>query len=82
MTDQNRISRLAHTESYEVAIRNHKDSPVAVRVLEQLHGRMNWKIQEASMDWTKKGFQTILFEFELDANAERKITYTALYERY
>lgn len=66
-------------ETFEIKLRNHKEQPVTVRVIEHLYRWTNWKIQEASQKWTKKDAQTIEFEVPVPKDGEAVVTYTVRY---
>lgn len=67
-------------QDWQIRLRNHKDQPVKVEVLERLEaGNRNWEIREASHEWKKKDFQTITFEVDVPANGEVAITYSVEY---
>jgi hypothetical protein len=66
-------------ESYKITIRNHKEEPVVVRVVEHLYRWSNWKIIEKSHDYEKKDARTIEFNLPVPKNGEGVITYTVRY---
>jgi len=66
-------------ESFEISLRNHKESDIEVNVLEHLWRYANWKIIEKSQEFTKKDAQTIEFRVSVPKNDETKITYTVRY---
>ena len=67
-------------KDWRIRLRNHKDQPVKVEVLERLEvGGRNWEIREASHEWKKKDFQTITFDVNVPANGEVTITYSVEY---
>ncbi|MEO0125408.1 MAG: hypothetical protein ABIK99_04010, partial [candidate division WOR-3 bacterium] len=66
-------------ESYKITIRNHKEEPVTVRVVEHLYRWSNWKIVEKSQDYEKKDARTIEFNLPVPKNGEGVITYTVRY---
>ncbi|MEO0101626.1 MAG: DUF4139 domain-containing protein [candidate division WOR-3 bacterium] len=66
-------------ESYKITIRNHKEEPVTVRVVEHLYRWSNWKIVEKSQDYEKKDSRTIEFNLPVPKNGEGVITYTVRY---
>lgn len=65
----NRVQRL----SYEVSLRNHKDTPVTVVVVEHAYG--SWKIIQSSHNYTKKDAHTFEFAVKVGAHQEEKINY-------
>jgi hypothetical protein len=67
------------TESFAITLRNHKQEPVEIRVVEHLYRWTNWEITEKSDDFTKTDAQTIEFRVTLKPDEEKTITYKALY---
>lgn len=66
-------------ESFEITLRNHKDSDVVVEVVEPLYRWSSWKITQASENWTKKDAQTVQFDVPVKAGGESVVTYTVRY---
>lgn len=64
---------------FEIKLRNHKATPVDVKVVEHLYGP-NWQIVEKSQDFTKKDANTIEFMVPLKPDEERTLTYSVRYE--
>ena len=73
-TNYKKIDDRTVEESFEVAIRNHKDKAVDVNVVD--HVWSDWTVTEKSHDYTKKDAGTIEFPISVPANGEVKITYT------
>jgi len=67
-------------ESYEITLRNHKDEDVEVRVVEHMFRWSEWKIMDASHEFTKTDAQTIEFRVPVEANGETTVTYTVRYD--
>ena len=67
------------TESFEIKVRNHKQEPVEVRVVEHLYRGKNWTISANSDDYQKKDSQTIEFPVTVGPDNEKVVTYTAHY---
>ncbi|MFA5865602.1 MAG: DUF4139 domain-containing protein [Phycisphaerae bacterium] len=82
MVATNRISDTVSTQDILIRIRNHKDSPVPVVVLEKLMEQMNWKIEQPSDKFRKVDYRTIEFKVTLPANSEKNIHYRVRYEMY
>ncbi len=59
--------------TYEISLRNHKDSAVTIVAVEHAYG--DWTILNSSMDYTKKDSHTFEFSAKVPANGETKITY-------
>lgn len=66
-------------ETFEIAIRNHKDEAAEVIVREHLYRWRNWEITEASADWEKQDARTIHFPLEVPADGEQTVRYTVRY---
>jgi hypothetical protein len=66
-------------ESFEITLRNHKTTPVEMRVVEHLYRWNNWKITANSDDFKQKDSQTIEFRVPVPPNGERKVTYSVHY---
>jgi len=66
-------------ETFEIKIRNHKDSDAAVMVVEHLYRWTNWKIVDSSAKWVKKDAQTIEFPVTVKKDGETVVTYTVKY---
>ncbi|MBZ0276054.1 MAG: DUF4139 domain-containing protein, partial [Anaerolineae bacterium] len=79
-TDFNFLSRTVLEETYEIRIRNHKDSDtVEVRVPEHLFRWSNWEILNASHEYTKTDSSTVEFRASVAPGGETVITYTVRY---
>ncbi len=66
-------------ETFELKLRNQKDTATKVIVLENLYRMANWEIEEASHRWTKDNSSRILFEVEIPPEEEVVITYRVHY---
>lgn len=71
--------RKSMTETFEVKLRNHKDQPVTVRVVEHLYRWTNWRVTESTQKWSKKDAQTIEFDVPVTKDGEGLINYTVQY---
>lgn len=67
------------TESFEIKLRNHKETPVEVRVIEHLSRYANWELIEKSDEFTKKDATTIEFRITVQPDEEKVLTYKARY---
>jgi hypothetical protein len=65
-------------ETFQIKVRNHKQEPVEVRVVEHLRGP-NWTILEKSDDFIKTDAQTVEFRVPLKPDEEKIITYHVQY---
>lgn len=66
-------------ESFEIKLRNHKEEPVEVRVVEDLYRWNTWTIAAASDEWKKTDSQTIEFRVNVAPDEEKVVTYTVHY---
>jgi hypothetical protein len=66
-------------ESFEIKLRNHKSTPVEVRVVEHLYRWSNWAITQKTDEFKKTDAQTIEFHVTVPADQEKTVTYTAHY---
>lgn len=66
-------------ESFEIAIRNHKEEAAEVIVREHLYRWSNWEITQANTDWEKQDSRTIHFPVEVPADGEQTVRYTVRY---
>ncbi|MBI5573419.1 MAG: DUF4139 domain-containing protein [Elusimicrobia bacterium] len=66
-------------ETFKITIRNHKEEPVEVCVVEKLYRWSNWKITQKSQDYEKKDSRTIEYKLKIPKNGENTITYTVHY---
>jgi hypothetical protein len=69
-------------ESFEIKLRNHKQGPVEIRVVEHLCRWRNWAITEKSAEFRKTDAGTIEFRIPLKPDEERILTYTVHYSWY
>jgi hypothetical protein len=73
-TNYNKISDRVIEEDYEIKLRNHKDTPVTITVVEHYWG--DWKILSSNFDYTKKDAHTAEFPIEVAPNEEVVLKYT------
>ncbi len=66
-------------ESFEVKVRNHKKTPVTMRVVEHLYRALNWEITSESTPHIKKDSTTVEFPVTLAPDEEKTIAYTVHY---
>jgi hypothetical protein len=64
-------------ESYEITLKNAKSEAVKVDVIEKFYS--NWKIISNSQKFEKKDANTIVFEVDVPAKSEKKVTYKVKY---
>ncbi|HYH01652.1 MAG TPA: DUF4139 domain-containing protein, partial [Bacillota bacterium] len=63
-------------ESYRISLRNHKNEPVNVTVLENLSRWVEWKIIKKSHNFTRTEAGKAEFNVSVPANGETVINYT------
>ena len=66
-------------ETFEIRLRNQKDEPVEVVVLENLYRYANWRIEDSSHRHRKTQSDRIRFELDVPSEGEVVLTYTAHY---
>ena len=66
-------------ESFEITLRNHKTTPVEVRVVEHLYRWTNWKITQKSDDFKQQDSQTIEFRVPVPPSGEKTVSYSVHY---
>ncbi len=66
-------------ESFEIRLRNHKDSDVELIVLENLYRSANWGIEGNSHKFRKENSSRIRFDPSVPRNGETVIRYTVHY---
>jgi hypothetical protein len=67
------ISPSEYEESFEITLRNHKDQPVEVVVVE--HPFASWEVLEKSQDYKKRDAHTIEFTVPVPARGQASVTY-------
>jgi hypothetical protein len=67
------------TETFEIKIRNQKETNTTVKVIEPLYRWSNWEIEKSSDTYVKQNSSTIEYEVNLKAEEEKIITYTVHY---
>jgi len=68
-----------YAESFEIKVRNHKDTDVTVKVPETLYRWSDWTIDSSSHPFTKKDSRHIEYSVKVPRNGETVITYTVRY---
>ncbi|MEJ2720289.1 MAG: DUF4139 domain-containing protein [bacterium] len=63
-----------YESSYKVTLRNHKDEPVVVLVIESIPG--DWTIVEKSHDYEKETSNRVRFDVPIEAKGAAELTYT------
>jgi len=66
-------------ESFEITLRNRKNEPATIRVVEHMFRWTNWELTAKSDPFVKLTSDQIEFRIELKPGEERKVTYTVHY---
>jgi hypothetical protein len=66
-------------ESFEIKVRNHKSTPVEVRVVEHLYRWSTWDISKSSDPFKKVDAQTAAFAVQIPPDGEKIVTYQVHY---
>lgn len=73
-------SRTEMTETFEIRLRNRKDSAVAeIRVIERLFRWSSWSIEASSHPYERKNAGTVVFPVTVPPQSEVVLTYTVRY---
>jgi len=68
------LGRELYRDTYEITLRNQKDSDVVIEVKERLQG--TWKIVSAEPNYEKLDASTVLFTVSVKARSVAKVAYT------
>ncbi len=79
-TESTNISKGRYRHSYEIELRNHKDTPVDIIVHEYVGS--SWTITANSDPYEKKSSSTIEFVVTVPANGSKTVTYTVEHRYY
>jgi len=66
-------------ESFSLEVKNQKDQPVTVHLIEHLYRAANWEITEKSAAYSKRDSSTIEFPVEVKPESSTTVTYTVRY---
>ncbi len=72
-TDWRKVSRRVVEAAFEVSIRNHKETPVTVSVVEPIPG--DWEILQSSHTYTKIEAHTVRFDVPVAKDSEATLKY-------
>jgi len=72
-TEWRKLASDLYEVAFEISVRNHKDSPVTVNVIEPIPG--DWEILQASQDYKKLEAHTVQFDVPVKKDGEVKLTY-------
>ncbi|MFA6243101.1 MAG: DUF4139 domain-containing protein [Candidatus Hydrogenedentales bacterium] len=74
-TDFKQLADRLTESSFEITLRNHKESDISVDIVEPMSS--DWQIVVSSMPHKKKDAQTAVFTVPIPKDGETKLTYTA-----
>ena len=66
-------------EAFEIKVRNHKDEPVEIRIVEHLYRWYGWEIKEKSHEFEKTESQTVEFRVTVPPDGEETVAYRVHY---
>jgi len=66
-------------ETFEIKVRNHKTTPVEIRIVEHLYRWTNWDIVKNSDPFNKIDSKTMEFTVEIPPDGEKAVTYKVHY---
>jgi hypothetical protein len=66
-------------ESFSIEVKNQKEQPATVHVIEHLYRAANWEITQKSADYTKRDSSSIEFPVEVKPESSTTVTYTVHY---
>jgi hypothetical protein len=66
-------------ESFSIEVKNQKDQPVTVHLIEHLYRAANWEITQKSAPYTKRDSSSIEFPVEVRPESSATVTYTVHY---
>jgi len=75
------VDNNAHTidETYEITLKNQKDAPVSVNVVEHFNRGRNWELTEKPGQFTKRDSSTIEVPIVVSSHGEAKLSYSVRY---
>lgn len=71
--NRNSLQRFDTEQKWQISLRNHKEKPVVVEVVEPIPG--DWKILDSTLKYKKTDAGTIKFMVRLDKNESKTISY-------
>ena len=66
-------------ESFSIEVKNQKDQPVTVHLIEHLYRAANWEITQKSADYTTRDSSTIEVPVQVKPESAATVTYTVHY---
>ncbi len=79
MTNKVSTGKKSYDETWQIKIRNHKDSDVNVVVIEKFYGF--WKMKNSTHEYKKKDANTVEFYVNVLKDQESTLEYTVSFER-
>ncbi len=71
--DYKKLANNLYEMEYQITLRNHKDVPATVEVLEPIGG--DWEVVNSNLKWTKLDATTISFEIPVEKNGTATLDY-------
>jgi hypothetical protein len=78
-TDFKAISKHVIEESFEIEVRNHKKTPVTVRIVEHLYRWSDWEVVAGDKTFKKMDSRTIEWRKDIPADGKAVLEYTVRY---
>jgi hypothetical protein len=66
-------------ESFEIKIRNHKETPVTVKINEVMYRWVDWEIVKSSRNFKKRDARSVQIPVTVEPGAEATVTYDVRY---
>jgi hypothetical protein len=66
-------------ETYEIKLKNHKDTDVVITVVEPMPGWWEWHITDSNLEYNKVSAYKVEFQVPVKSNGENTLTYTLSY---
>ncbi|MBI2422395.1 MAG: DUF4139 domain-containing protein [Candidatus Hydrogenedentes bacterium] len=73
-TNYNRLSDNVHDASFEITLKNHKETDITVDVVEPMPG--DWEMRDNNLEYEKKDAFTAIFHVPVKADGEAVVKYT------
>jgi len=78
-TNEKVLGKRARQETREIEVRNHKDKPVTVHVLERLNSWGEWEIVSETVGHKKINASTIEYVLSIKPNGKSSVAHTVIY---
>ncbi len=66
-------------DSYQIKIKNHKDTDIVVTLVEPMPGWWEWNITQSNLEYKKISAYKVEFQVPVKSNGENTLTYTLSY---